>query len=195
VGSLQLKVQLEAIKPEIWRTFQIDQTETCFDLHEILQIVMGWENAHLFEFQVKERKIGLLPDDEEMWETDASLEDSESIMMIDLNFQEGDTFRYVYDFGDHWGHLLTVEKILPDVETECPICLGGARNCPPEDCGGAPGYVDFLAALNDPKHPQHEEIIDWIEEFDAEEFDAGETNEILQEFNDWRQDLFLEEEE
>jgi hypothetical protein len=51
-----------------------------------------------------------------------------------------------------------------------------------------------LAALNDPKHPQHEEIIDWIEEFDAEEFDAGETNEILQEFNDWRQDLFLEEE-
>ena len=77
MASLQLKVQLEGINPLIWRTFQIDQTETFFDLHEILQIVMGWENAHLFEFQIKERKIGLLPDEEEMWDTDANLEDSE----------------------------------------------------------------------------------------------------------------------
>ncbi|MBK9489247.1 MAG: plasmid pRiA4b ORF-3 family protein [Haliscomenobacter sp.] len=73
MASLQLKVQLEGINPLIWRTFQIDQTETFFDLHEILQIVMGWENAHLFEFQIKERKIGLLPDEEEMWDTDANL--------------------------------------------------------------------------------------------------------------------------
>ncbi|AEE50768.1 plasmid pRiA4b ORF-3 family protein [Haliscomenobacter hydrossis] len=193
MASLQLKVQLEGINPLIWRTFQIDQTETFFDLHEILQIVMGWENAHLFEFQIKERKIGLLPDEEEMWDTDANLEDSESIMLIDLNLQVGDTLRYIYDFGDHWGHLLTVEKITTE-ETDCPICLGGARNCPPEDCGGAPGYADFLDALKNPNHPQHEEIIDWIEEFDPEDFDMGETNEILQEFNDWRQDLFLEEE-
>lgn len=194
MGSLQLKVQLEDINPAIWRTFQIDQTETFFDLHEILQIVMGWENAHLFEFQIKDRKIGLLPDEDEMWDTDANLEDSESIMMIDMNFKEGDSFRYIYDFGDHWKHLLTVEKIVAD-ETECPKCLGGARNCPPEDSGGAPGYSEFLEALSNPSHPQHEEIIDWIEDFDPEDFDLEETNEILQEFNDWRQDLFLEEEE
>lgn len=194
MGSLQLKVQLEDINPAIWRTFQIAQTETFFDLHEILQIVMGWENAHLFEFQVKDRKIGLLPDEDEMWDTDASLEDSESIMMIDMNLKEGDSFRYIYDFGDHWKHLLTVEKIIAD-ETECPKCLGGERNCPPEDCGGAPGYAEFLEALSNPDHPQHEEIIDWIEDFDPEDFDLEETNEILQEFNDWRQDLFLEEDE
>ena len=195
MSSLQLKVQLEDINPIIWRTFQIDQTETFFDLHEILQIVMGWENAHLFEFQIKERKIGLLPDEDEMWDTDASLEDSESILMLDMNFKEGDSFHYIYDFGDNWKHLLTVEKVLVDDETDCPVCLEGARNCPPEDCGGAPGYADFLDALKNPNHPQHEEIIDWIEEFDPEDFDLEETNEILQEFNDWRQDLFLEEEE
>ncbi|MDX2068253.1 MAG: plasmid pRiA4b ORF-3 family protein [Haliscomenobacter sp.] len=195
MSSLQLKVQLEDIHPTIWRTFQIDQTETFFDLHEILQIVMGWENAHLFEFQIKERKIGLLPDEDEMWDTDANLEDSESILMLDMNLKEGDSFHYIYDFGDNWKHLLTVEKVLDDAETDCPVCLGGARNCPPEDCGGAPGYADFLDALKNPNHPQHEEIIDWIEEFDPEDFDQEETNEILQEFNDWRQDLFLEEDE
>ena len=195
MSSLQLKVQLEDINPVIWRTFQIDQTETFFDLHEILQIVMGWENAHLFEFQIKERKIGLLPDEDEMWDTDASLEDSESILMLDMNLKEGDSFHYIYDFGDNWKHLLTVEKVLADDEPDCPVCLGGARNCPPEACGGAPGYADFLDALKNPNHPQHEEIIDWIEEFDPEDFDQEETNEILQEFNDWRQDLFLEEDE
>jgi hypothetical protein len=75
-----------------------------------------------------------------------------------------------------------------------PLCLDGKRSCPPEDCGGVPGYLDFLVALKDPKHPDHAEIIDWIDDFDAEEFDLEETNEILNEFNDWRQDLFNEEE-
>ena len=68
MGSIQFKIQLEGITPPIWRTFQVDASEAFFDLHEIIQIVMGWENAHLFEFHINDRKIGLLPDEEQTWE-------------------------------------------------------------------------------------------------------------------------------
>ena len=180
MSSLQLKVQLEDINPVIWRTFQIDQTETFFDLHEILQIVMGWENAHLFEFQIKERKIGLLPDEDEMWDTDASLEDSESILMLDMNLKEGDSFHYIYDFGDNWKHLLTVEKVLADDETNCPICLGGARNCPPEDCGGIWGYADMLETLRYTKNSEADEHTTGLsKDFDPNYFNIDAVNRVL----------------
>lgn len=193
MGSIQFKIQLEGITPPIWRTFQVDASEAFFDLHEIIQIVMGWENAHLFEFHIKDRKIGLLPDDEQTWENHEKVEDSEAVSIEETQLKVGDTFTYIYDFGDSWEHTLTVEKMI-DEDTPLPLCLDGKRCCPPEDCGGVPGYLDFLVALKDPKHPDHAEIIDWIDEFDAEEFDLEETNEILNEFNDWRQDLFNEEE-
>jgi hypothetical protein len=194
VGSIQFRVQLNDIQPAIWRSFQLDQEETFFDLHEVIQIVMGWENAHLFEFNVQNRRIGLMPEEEDLWDGDENVEDSEMIALSELTLTEGDKFRYTYDFGDSWEHTLTVEKILPH-STECPKCVGGARACPPEDVGGIPGYEGFLEAISDPNHPEHEDYIDWIEEYDAEEFNLEDVNEALMEFNDWRQDLFSEEEE
>lgn len=192
--SYQFRVELGGIKPVIWRTFQVDQEETFFDLHEILQIVMGWENAHLFEFNVKDRKIGLLPDEEELWETEEGVEDSELVALGDLDLQVGDTIDYLYDFGDSWMHRLVVEKIVEET-TMAPVCLGGARCCPPEDVGGIPGYLHMIEVLQDPKHPEYNEMTEWIEEFDTEEFDLKEVNEILAEFDEWRQNLMDDDEE
>jgi hypothetical protein len=58
-------------------------------------------------------------------------------------------FIYKYDFGDSWEHEVLVEEVLPpDPDFKHPVCLGGANACPPEDCGGIPGYYDLLAALD-----------------------------------------------
>lgn len=80
---------------------------------------------------------------------------------------------YIYDFGDGWEHRIESEKILPrDENIEYPICIAGKRACPPEDCGGIWGYKEFLEAIRDPEHENHEELLEWVGgEFDPEAFD------------------------
>jgi hypothetical protein len=70
-----------------------------------------------------------------------------------------------------------LEKILPRQEkVKYPICIDGKRACPPEDCGGPWGYKDFLEAIIDPDHEQHEELLNWIGgSFDPEHFDTKEV--------------------
>ena len=79
---------------------------------------------------------------------------------------------YIYDYGDDWQHSIQLEKIIERKENVIyPICTGGARACPPEDCGGAYGYEEFLKAIMDPKHEQHREMLDWAGgEFEPEDF-------------------------
>jgi hypothetical protein len=83
---------------------------------------------------------------------------------------------YEYDFGDGWQHEILLEKVSPcDPTVRYPRCLDGARACPPEDCNGMGGYMNFLETISDPGHEEHEECLDWIGgEFDAEKFDAAE---------------------
>ena len=67
---------------------------------------------------------------------------------------------YEYDFGDGWSHEIVLEKVIGPIAGSVGIeCLDGARACPPEDCGGPWGYQEFLEAIGDPIHPEHEEMI------------------------------------
>ena len=93
-------------------------------------------------------------------------------------------FVYEYDFGDSWEHKLVVEKILPpEAAVKYPRCMDGQRACPPDDVGGVWGYQDFLDAIRDPKHPDHEDMVEWIGgEFDPEAFDLRGVNGALQLF-------------
>ena len=94
---------------------------------------------------------------------------------------EGSKFTYDYDFGDNWEHVLTVEQMLPpDEGVRYPTCLEGARACPPEDVGGISGYKNFLDAVKNPDHPEHDEYLEWIGgEFNPEAFDVEVVNEQL----------------
>lgn len=91
------------------------------------------------------------------------------------------TFTYVYDYGDDWRHKVKVEKVVTlDVPIERGVCIGGENACPPEDVGGPPGYEEFLAALVDPKHPEHWDLKEWIGgSFDPAAFSVDEVNERL----------------
>lgn len=154
---------------------------------------MGWENAHLFEFHYDKRRIGLVPDEDEMWEIDEDVEDSEAITLDELGLNVGDKLRYIYDFGDSWEHHLEVLEIREE-PLESPVCLDGSRSCPPEDCGGVPGYISLLEVMKNPSSPDYKEMMEWIgDDFDPELFDLEETNELLQDFTEWRNSLDSED--
>jgi len=95
--------------------------------------------------------------------------------------QEQKKFIYEYDFGDSWYHKILIEKILLlDTKKNYPVCIKGKRACPPEDCGGESGYYYFLEAIQDPDHPEHEEMLEWEGgSFDPEAFDIDGVNRIL----------------
>jgi hypothetical protein len=173
----QIKVTLKGSKPPIWRRMQVTSETTLVKLHRILQRVMGWEGSHLYQFVIG----GIVYGDPGML-GELDVEDARTVTLDTLVRGEKSKFLYEYDFGDSWEHELLVEKILPQEEGKrYPLCLTGKRACPPEDCGGIWGYADFLEAIHDPKHPEHDEMLAWVGgEFDPDAFDLEEVNTQLQ---------------
>lgn len=184
----QLKVTLKHSSPPIWRRIQVPGDITLAKLHHILQAtMMGWEDYHLHQFVVgdlRDRRASVYygqptPDD---WGIE--LQDERQVKLKQVAPREKIKFIYEYDFGDNWEHELLVEKILPpEPGVTYPRCLKGKGACPPEDVGGVWGYYSFLEAIQDPNHPEHEDMLDWIGgEFDPEAFDLDEINQALQHF-------------
>jgi PHD/YefM family antitoxin component YafN of YafNO toxin-antitoxin module len=174
----QFKIYLAGIRPPIWRRIQVPDNYSFWDLHIAIQDAMGWMDCHMHEFEVlnpatrEMERIGI-PADELDWggETIAGW-----TRKIAKYFDpENSKAAYRYDFGDNWTHAVTLEKILLRVKDQrYPICLGGKRACPPEDCGGIGGYEELLEILADPNHSEHQSMLDWLgEPFDAEAFKAA----------------------
>jgi hypothetical protein len=173
----QIKVTLEHSKPLIWRRLLVPGDVTLEHLHYIIQVAMGWTNSHLHQFIVDGLYFG-----EPHPDYGLEMHDHRRIRLNAVTTETGYKFTYEYDFGDSWEHTLLVEKILePESGQQYPVCIKGKRACPPEDVGGVWGYEEFLEAIGDPDHPEHEMYLEWIGgEFDPEAFDLEETNAILQ---------------
>ena len=175
----QLKVSLKQIAPPIWRRIVVPDNISLDILHVIIQLCMGWNGSHLHEFDINDRHYSL-PDEEDEFYDFNNLDESD-FKLNTLGFKEGSKFTYTYDFGDGWEHSILVEKISPaETGVKLPVCLKGKRACPPEDVGGAWGYADFLEALHDPNHEDHEDCLEWAGDFDAEYFNLTEVNQALQ---------------
>lgn len=173
-GSLlyQFKVTLIDIKPAIWRRIQVPDC-TLVGLHEYIQAAFGWWNYHLHQFLIDGERYGL-PDPDDFDFGDAMVDESD-VLLSKLIPKSGRCSRWIYeyDFGDGWRHEVVFEGFPPaDPRAEYPLCVDGERACPPEDCGGARGYSDYLVAIVDPKHDRHEELPQWRGSFDPEVFDA-----------------------
>jgi len=175
----QLKISLVGVTPETWRRIQVKNC-TLDGLHEHIQMTMGWFNSHLHQFDVDGVRYchpHLLQD-----EFDFEAEDSTKTKLADIMPKDGKRFRfgYEYDFGDGWEHEILFEGCLQaEKGTRYPLCLEGARACPPEDIGGIWGYAEYLEAIANPKHERHDEFMEWGGEFDPEEFDAAETTRMI----------------
>ncbi len=172
----QLRISLVGITPPIWRRIQVPTSYSFWDLHVAIQDAMGWLDYHLHEFIVADlRSRGLLhigiPDEESVGERRIL---PGWMVPVEEHLRAGFPVAvYAYDFGDGWRHVVQLEALLPACKKQTyPLCLSGARNCPPEDCGGTGGYGLLLEALCDPTHPEHDSFLDWVGgSYDPEEFD------------------------
>ena len=177
----QLRISLNGLEPEIWRSFKINSDSNFHDLHLIIQTVMGWENDHLYEFENKDYRIGIEPED--AFFTDGDLISADSITIKDVLLKKKSIIIYNYDFGDSWEHKIIVEDILKDEILLNPICIAGAMSCPPEDCGGIWGYINLLEIIKDKKHPERDDMLEWLGgDFDPNYFNLEKLNKTLSKF-------------
>jgi hypothetical protein len=179
-GIYQIKVMLLGTSPPIWRRLLLPADLTLAGLHNVLQSAMGWEYSHLHEFQVGRQRYGEPVLNDGGFSVD-SLMDERQVRLHQVLGRVGAKAIYIYDFGDGWEHGMVLEKRLPvDPSLAYPACTGGQRACPPEDCGGIPGFYELLEAIQDPKHERHEELLDWVgEEYDPEAFSMEAVNRAL----------------
>lgn len=175
---VQLRVQLDHVEPLIWRRLRVPESMTLARMHRVLQTVMGWNDSHLHEFRIAGTCYGVPDPDGDHYaplvaETTARLQACLKPAIQD--------FEYVYDFGDRWQHSVIIEERRPkDPDQRYPLCIAGENACPPEDVGGPPGYIEFLAAIRNPAHQDHRRLLKWVGgAFDPAGFDLQAVNRAL----------------
>ncbi len=185
----QFKITLKGIKPPIWRRIQTKDC-TLDKLHEHIQTAMGWTNSHLHQFEIDGIRYGDPELLDEGWEDEIPVVNSLRTKISKIVPEDGKQFQfaYEYDFGDGWEHEIVFEGCLRvEKGTRYPLCVEGERACPPEDVGGIGGYEEYLVAMADPKHEEHESLMEWRGPFDPETFDAqAATKEMRKGLPNWR---------
>lgn len=171
----QLRIALAEVAPPVWRRVLVPGGFTLDRVHRLIQYAMGWLDLHLHSFEIGGEQYG--PPDP-VGELDLRDELDTRLSAV---AGKGDVFTYTYDFGDWWEHEVAVEDVFAaDPAVRYPVCLDGARACPPEDVGGAYGYQELLAALANPDHPRHEELRRWLgRDLDPEAFDPSWATTLL----------------
>jgi hypothetical protein len=179
----RLTVTLLDTQPAVWRQIEVPAGSTFARLHGSLNTAMGWEDCHLHSFSFGDRVVGgpELNDGH-----GPQVEDEQVVTLADALADGHRRLLYTYDLGDDWRHLVVVDAVEDAAEgVFYPRCVAGARACPPEDVGGAPGYAVLLDAMADPRHPEHVEQVLWLEEvygageLDPEAFDAEAVSRLL----------------
>lgn len=209
-----LRITLRDSKPAIWRRVAVPSEFTLGQLHEVVQIAMGWTDSHLHQFMLKDKNLidrdpGLIArlSDEGRWDdifaatrgmrvfvstttpfgepTEMEGEDEDAVTLGEVCPKVKSKLTYEYDFGDGWDHTIEVQKIeTPRPGVEYPACLAGKRACPPEDCGGVYGYAHMLEVAGDPEHEEYDDVIDWLDE--GFDPEAFDIDEVNDMLAEWR---------
>lgn len=175
---LRLRVELlDVDDPTPWRRIDIAPAVTLGQLHSAIQAAMGWKNAHLHDFTTADgTRYGPEADEDSADETKTTVGEA---------LTPGADLAYTYDFGDDWRHRVSLElETTAEADRAYPYCADGAGACPPEDCGGPPGYSHLKAALTGSAGPEQAELLDWLgleraTEFDPADFDRDLANKRL----------------
>jgi hypothetical protein len=105
----------------VWRRLLVSENTSLVELHEIIQISLGWEGCHLWTSSLGGREYGHAYGEgltREAFDTTLS----------DLELRLRQRFLYNYDFGDYWQHEIRLEQISePNLNKSYPICIGGKR--------------------------------------------------------------------
>jgi hypothetical protein len=163
----QFKIELQEINPTIWRRILVPADYNFWDLHVAIQDTMGWLDYHLHHFEIRGKgkrtavHIGI-PDfdrNDDLQEVYPGWEIPVFIFFNNLGVEA----KYHYDYGDSWMHAVKLEGyIYREKGIKYPICIGGERACPPEDCGGIIGYYNVIKSLSDPENDDYEQMKTWV---------------------------------
>ncbi|OQK16648.1 hypothetical protein AU255_01715 [Methyloprofundus sedimenti] len=178
--TYQLKASLEGSKPLIWRCLLANNDIKLDTFHLFIQVPMGWASSLSHQYITKDHGFYGIKDND----FDFDIKEESKFRLSQLPKHETESLIYEYDFGDSWIHTVTLEKIRPfDPDKKLTYCVTGKRAYLSEDGGGIWSYSDLLTILEDPKHPEYEEKLDWIGDgFDPVTVDSRESNQLLLEY-------------
>lgn len=158
----RLSVEIDDVTPRVVRTVEVPADIRLDDLHFVLQIAIGWQNGHPFEFRADDRLWG-------SQDRDAGVERTppERATLADI-LATADTFKYDYVLGEDWEHTVRLEGHGPaQPGMRYPHLVRAEGRCPPADIGGPVGYETYLRSIADPNSVDHDEML----AFDAPDFD------------------------
>ena len=136
----QLRVVLRDVSPLVWRRLLISSETSVAQLHEILLRAFAWSGEHLHLFHIHGQDYGV-----SQCGGIAFNDDARQIRLSRFRLHNGERFRYEYDFTAGWVLDARLERALPmDAKRALPVCTGGSRAAPPEDCGGAMDYLERM---------------------------------------------------
>lgn len=179
----KLHLSLPGTEPLVWRRVLVPGHFTLEALHSVFQLAMGWQMSHLYDFGIGGARFAE-PDEFEELEA-RSL--ASTLASVASNQK---SFIYNYDFGDGWQHQVMVEDIVVrDERFNYPVCIGGENACPPEDCGGFPGYESLKKIIADSSNSEFAEMMQWLGGyFDPRSFDPNRINRDMLWMIDWRRE-------
>lgn len=158
---LSFHIHLDDVSnPEVWRKITVPANFSFARFHMVIQAAFGWHNSHLYQFS-EEGWGSLVSIGLPIGDDDNEIKDSKKVKLSDVFKKKGQPYVYIYDSGDDWQHSLLLEAITEGTATKA-TCTDGAGQCPPEDCGGFPGYEDFKKIMANPKHPEYKEMKEWL---------------------------------
>lgn len=155
--TYQIRISIAGSDPAIWRRVSLPGDVSLALLHSVVQLVFGWEDCHLHEFEAKGRRFANVT-----YQPVEGASDEREATLASLAPRKGSRLRYTYDFGDGWVHDILVEATEPAVGEPRVVCLAADRAGPPEDSGGVWGYQNLLEVAADPEHPRHEDRLEWL---------------------------------
>lgn len=190
VTIYHLRVTLRDVSPLVWRRLLVRSDTTIAQLHDVLQIAMGWEDAHLQQFRIHGKAYGVYHEGGMTF-----ADNPHTVRLADFRLRKGERFVYEYDFGDFWQHDIRLEQMgPPTTRVHYPVCTVGSGDCPPEDCGGPAGYAAFLlergsrSAMNEVSEAMAvvaERIRDWQQGGARPTWDDEELSDAMDRMSDW----------
>jgi Plasmid pRiA4b ORF-3-like protein len=158
----RLSIEVDDVSPRVVRVVEVPDDIRLDDLHFVLQIAIGWQNGHPFEFRIGDKLWGQPDRDAGIDRTPA-----ERCTLNDI-LAAGDVFKYDYVLGEDWEHTVSlVGREPPRADVHYPNLVSAEGRCPPADIGGPVGYETYLRSIADPNSVNHEDML----EFDAPDFD------------------------
>lgn len=138
-----------------------------YQLHRVLQGSFEWHNYHLHQFILETdsrgmpSKIAAPPVPAEFDEEGMVCLNSTEVTIKDA-FSTHSELYYEYDFGDGWIHTIQLNRFIEHCDVPYPHCIAAIGDAPMEDCGGPYGFEDTMTILQQPDHPDHEDVCRWV---------------------------------